>query len=1220
LAIIELLLIIIFILVIFFGSSIPVKAELEEWSYLNSMNEDRYGSTTTLLNNGKVLVVGGTNSVKGKLSSAEVYDPLTNKWSFTGSMNSARSFHNAVLLSDGKVLISGGDGINNTPISSAEIYDPITGEWSITGSMVVARTSHTMTLLTSNKVLITGGFSFGLLSDTAEIYDIESGLWALTNPINRVKKDHQATLLPNGNVLITGGYTPSDYITEVEIFDYLSETWTDCSPMNTARRNHSATLLENGEILVAGGDRTTNSTAELYDPITNTWTTTGSLNTNREGGQSATLLLNGKFLITGGYDAYTNTFTDNTELYDPSTGLWEFTGSMNSGRFFSNTVLLQDGNLMVVGGASKDTGIVKYLDSTEIYKVPLTVRVDQSPHQQDPTNSSPIEFIVKFSKPVIGFDNSDISFLGSTVPGTLVATISGSGPTYTVSVSGMSGNGSIVVSIPPGVVIDSSGNTNPVSTSTDNSVYYDAPPTVTINQALVQSDPVNSGPIYFTVTFSELVTGFSPSDISFEGSTAPGPLSALISGTGTAYTISVSGMSDSGTIMVSIPEGSVQDSFGSGNSESTSSDNVVTYDITPPDVTINKSIVQSDPTNTSPIKFTVDFSEPISGFESSDISLVGSTVPGDLDIFISGSGSNFTIVVFGMTGSGNLEVSIPTNVVHDLAGNSNNASTSSDNVVTYDITPPTVVINQSSGQLDPTNASPILFSVIFSESVTGFSSSDISFTGSTDPDTLNASISGTGPNYTVSVTGMVENHTVMASIPANSVQDNAGNFNLVSSSTDNSVYYDAPPSVTINQSSEQTDPVNSGPLVFDVTFSEPVFGFTNSDISFTGSTTPGTLIASISGSGPTYTISVFGMTGNGIVVATIPEGVVQDSFGSPNSASTSMDNIITFDITPPSVTVNQSIEQPDPTSTSPIVFTVKFSESVIGFTNSDVSFVGSSAPGALVASISGSGSNYTISVSGMTDSGTVVASILPNAVEDLAGNFNTQSTSTDNSVTFDINSVSVTIDQAALQTDPTNSSPIEFSVLFSDSVTGFTSSDISFSGSTVSGSLSASITGSGASYKISVTGMTGTGYVIVSIPEDSVQNSLGNPNSKSTNIDNSVYYDVTPPSVSINVLNPNLSMGSTSEVIFTFSEEILGFTIDAITVENGTIKDLETTDNITWAGLLIPTSGISDPSNYIEFQNNVIQDLAGNFGSGTSYSNQYSIQTLFKVFLPTIIK
>jgi hypothetical protein len=100
---------------------------------------------------------------------------------------------------------------------------------------------------------------------------------------------------------------------------------------------------------------------------------------------------------------------------------------------------------------------------------------------------------------------------------------------------------------------------------------------VTINQAAGQTDPTSNVPIVFDVVFSEAVIGFTGSEVNLSGSGAPGTLSAAVSGSGTTYTVSVSGMTGSGTVVASIPAGSAQDAAGNGNNLSTSTDNIVSY-------------------------------------------------------------------------------------------------------------------------------------------------------------------------------------------------------------------------------------------------------------------------------------------------------------------------------------------------------------------------------------------------------------------------------------------------------------------------------------------------------------------------------------------------------------------------------------------------------------------------------------------------------------------
>src|SRR4029079_17721154 len=131
-----------------------------------------------------------------------------------------------------------------------------------------------------------------------------------------------------------------------------------------------------------------------------------------------------------------------------------------------------------------------------------------------------------------------------------------------------------------------------------------------------------------------------------------------------------------------------------------------------------------------------------------------------------------------------------------------------------------------------------------------------------------------------------------------------------------------------------------------------------------GGTAGGTLTAIVTGGPTTYTVAVSGMTTPGAVTASIPAGAATNALSVGNAASTSTDNTVTWNPAAPTVTINQAAGQGDPTATSPISYTVVFSESVTGFTGSDVAFTGSTAGGTLVAGVSGSGATYTVTVTG----------------------------------------------------------------------------------------------------------------------------------------------------------------------------------------------------------------------------------------------------------------
>ena len=362
-------------------------------------------------------------------------------------------------------------------------------------------------------------------------------------------------------------------------------------------------------------------------------------------------------------------------------------------------------------------------------------------------------------------------------------------------------------------------------------------PSVTINQAAGQADPTSASPINFTVTFSETVTGFTASDISFAGSTVGGTLTAAVTGTGPTYNVAVSGMTGTGNVVVSVPAGAATDAAGNASLASTSTDNTVAFSsidtIAPTVQSINR--VGTTPTNAASVSWTVLFSESVTGVDASDFALVTTgAVTGATITTVSGSGSQYTVTANTGTGNGTLGLNLVDNdtIVDTSANRLGGTGLGNGNFTgqsyTIDKTAPTVTINQAAGQADPTSASPINFTVTFSETVTGFAASDISFAGSTAGGTLTAAVTGTGTTYNVAVSGMTGTGNVVVSVPAGAATDAAGNASLVSTSTDNTVTYNAsaPAPIAFVQANAATPQTNQSTVTVAYT-SAQIAGDTN---------------------------------------------------------------------------------------------------------------------------------------------------------------------------------------------------------------------------------------------------------------------------------------------------------------------------------------------------------------------------------------------------------
>lgn len=132
-----------------------------KFSLTGPMLAPRAHHTATRLSDGRVLLVGGYGDCGGGtcgegLFTAEVYNPKTGKFSATDPATVAYFGHTATLLDDGRVLVVGGDSRSDTR-DHAELYDPNTGKFSDTGFPTTARYDHSATLLDDGCVLIAGG-------------------------------------------------------------------------------------------------------------------------------------------------------------------------------------------------------------------------------------------------------------------------------------------------------------------------------------------------------------------------------------------------------------------------------------------------------------------------------------------------------------------------------------------------------------------------------------------------------------------------------------------------------------------------------------------------------------------------------------------------------------------------------------------------------------------------------------------------------------------------------------------------------------------------------------------------------------------------------------------------------------------------------------------------------------------------------------------------------
>jgi hypothetical protein len=237
--------------------------------------------------------------------------------------------------------------------------------WSPTGSMTTPRIWHDAAMLPDGKVLVAGGQTSLSSSDvnlsSAEIYDPATGLWTATGSMAAARVTPTLTLLPNGKVLAAGGFDGSNALCSAELYDPGKGAWTPTGAMHECRSSHSAVLLTNGplsgHVLVAGGTAgcggcTPNlKSAELYDPQTGQWSLTGSMQIARTvGPRYSVALSDGSAFVVGGVTCCPYTWKNSAETFSPQTGTWTIAAGKKT-HAQGAAALMKDGRVLVAGGS-----------------------------------------------------------------------------------------------------------------------------------------------------------------------------------------------------------------------------------------------------------------------------------------------------------------------------------------------------------------------------------------------------------------------------------------------------------------------------------------------------------------------------------------------------------------------------------------------------------------------------------------------------------------------------------------------------------------------------------------------------------------------------------------------------------------------------------------------------------------------------------------------------
>lgn len=330
---------------------------------------------------------------------------------------------------------------------------------------------------------------------------------------------------------------------------------------------------------------------------------------------------------------------------------------------------ITDGGSMDLGGPGSMDGS---FDNGQLYSVdktaPTVSSVATTPTIGAATNASTIQIDVTMSENVTGFADGDVTATtgGSATVGSIAVTAVSS-TVLRATLTGVSGSGSLSVSLGAGAVTDAVGNANAAATILSTTIDNSAPTVASITP--VTSTPTNADSVAFTVEFSEAVSGFdSAADVAANFTNTVNAGAATIAAvSATTYTVTLPSVVGDGTISLSVNAAAAADASGNASVAGGPS-STITIDNTPPAANVFASIF-SDIGDATSAFFTIIANEEITGLASNEIT-VNHTGTASTGVNLTApTTQSYSVEVTGLSGSGSFSITIAAGVLTDLAGN-----------------------------------------------------------------------------------------------------------------------------------------------------------------------------------------------------------------------------------------------------------------------------------------------------------------------------------------------------------------------------------------------------------------------------------------------------------------------------------------------------------------------------------------------------------------------
>ncbi|MBC7713566.1 MAG: S8 family serine peptidase [Rhizobacter sp.] len=592
--------------------------------------------------------------------------------------------------------------------------------------------------------------------------------------------------------------------------------------------------------------------------------------------------------------------------------------------------------------------------------------------------SGPVSFTVNYTNATAVVLDSSFITLVKTGTADAVFSVTGSGFSRTVTLSSMTGSGTIGFSIATDSALSSTGIYSSSTSSLVPVTVDNAPPVISFSSPSASIS--SAGPVSYTVSYTEqpaisLTTGKITLN---KTGTADGVVS--VSGSGNLQrTVSISSLSGNGTLGISLAANTAVDDVGNVSLAAGPS-TTFTVDTIPPTFTVSAPSVTV--TNSGPVTYNVSYTGASSVTLTSSNIVLNKTGTANATVAVSGTGSTTrTVTLSSITGDGTLGFTIGANTATDSAGNYAVAGSASG---TFNVDNTASGISFSAPSLATTNNGTVTFTVTYSDAASiSLIDSDV-ILNKTGTANGTATVTGSGSTTrTITITGVTGNGTIGVKLAAGTAIDTSGNLALASGSSSNFIVDNVRPTLAISAPSALIS--KTGPITYTITYSgATAISLAAGNITLNKTGTADGLVA-VTGTGiTTRTVTISGITGDGTLGISLAAATATDDAGNASLAS-SASTTFAADNTPPPISIGTPSKLG--TTSGPVTYTITYSgASAVSLTSANVTLNKTGSANGTVA-VSGSGTTTrVVTISGVTGNGSLGISIAAGTAVDVAGN------------------------------------------------------------------------------------------------------------------------------------------------------------------------------------------------------------------------------------------